>query len=66
MKDLAGQLLPGSLLDYVREHPKVLEVASIALIAFNLYNLMDSIGLYHRVKAAIAEMQRAASEALGG
>jgi len=61
-----GKLIPESVHGYVHEHPKVLVWGSAALVAFSLYNLVDSIGLYHKAKMIVGELQREASEALGG
>lgn len=57
---------PEKVTAWVREHPGVLVGATVILIGFNLMNLVEAIDLYHRARELLGEVQREASEALGG
>lgn len=64
------KLIPEPVHEYVREHPQVLVWSLYALVAFNLYNLWESMGVLVKAQAAIrsaaSDAAYAASEALGG
>lgn len=61
-----ADLVPARAVDYCERHPKIFVFATAALVAFSLYNLVDSIELYHKARELAGELQREASEALGG
>jgi hypothetical protein len=61
-----SDLIPKSMVGYAERHPKVLLVAAIALVGLATYNLIEAVGIYQKAKRFIGELDRAASEALGG
>ena len=67
---MIDRLIPEPVTDYVRDHPQVLVYVGCALVAFNLYNLWDSmrflVKVQHHMAHLSAEAARAASEGLGG
>jgi hypothetical protein len=52
--------------EFLREHPQVLLYGAAVLVAFDVLNLLSAMELVADLKRAIADAQRAASEALGG
>ncbi len=54
------------VMDIVEAHPRISVAATAALVGFCLYNLVGSIELYHHAKMLAGELQRQASESLGG
>lgn len=65
-----AEKVPDSVIEYVHEHPRVLYVVTLPLLAYAVYNLLVATDLQVRVEMFVAERmadaQRAASEALGG
>jgi hypothetical protein len=57
---------PERAVTYLREHPDLIVTAAVLLVGFNLYNLIESVGLYHKARQLVSDLQREASEALGG
>ena len=51
---------------YFAEHPRALVAVAVLLMGFSLYNLLGSVELYHRARGFADQVDRAASEALGG
>lgn len=58
--------IPDSVFAYVHEHPKTMYVLTVPLVVFCTYNLLRAVRLHAQVERYVAELQRAASEALGG
>lgn len=55
-----------SLREFALKHPKALVCMTGALVAFNAWSLYDSVKLHLVAQGIVGDMQRAASEALGG
>ena len=55
-----------SMREFTLKHPKALTCMTGALIAFNAWNLYKSVKLHVMAQGVVGEIQRAASEALGG
>lgn len=53
-------------MNWVREHPNVLVAAAAVGIGMSLLSLLESVDLYHQARQFVADLQRDASEALGG
>lgn len=61
--------VPDSVIEYVHEHPRVIYVVTLPLLAYAVYNLLVATDLQVRaetfVAARLADAQSAASEVLG-
>ena len=62
--------IPESVIAYVHEHPRVLTIATAALVIITSALAMSAVQIDLRAndfrRARVGEIQRAASEALGG
>lgn len=66
---IGGQIadaLPDSVIEYVHEHPRVVYVVTIPIVAFAVVNLVKAVRLHVAAEAFVGEVQKTASEALGG
>lgn len=55
-----------SLREFALKHPKALMCMTGALVAFSSWNLYRSVKLHVCAQGLVGDIQRAASEALGG
>lgn len=62
--------VPESLVDYINGHPRVVYAVTVPLVAWCGYTLVRAVRLHAFAEQFVAErlgdVQRAASEALGG
>lgn len=54
------------LREFALKHPKALTCITGLLVAFNAWSLYRSVKLHLMAQGVVGEIQRAASEALGG
>jgi len=48
------------------KHPRMVKGLGVAMVALAILNLYNAIGLAGKLREALGELQKAASEAMGG
>jgi hypothetical protein len=51
---------------FARKHPKAFLAASGVIIGYSLFQLFEAVDFYHQARQLADELERQASESLGG